>query len=271
MLTAPLAYKYVFVAVILAEINYCASRLELPIKQPVTKEDITFALVVPPFDHRVRSPFDPRFESRFDTEHYSFCSGPAGRIRFIINIDDIRGGRTLRQYQEDLGRLKSTIGTNEAYRIASNWLASIDVDMKRLEREHRPTTKQQSFVSWTNNKVEVPLPIFEVKWGDWNDPTVQVRISGTDGKLLRLRQEDDSYSGRPTNLIRNIDQLLAIPDEEFLKYSPAERSNLVARFSLVKYARTNRTTNSTSSTTRLPEKMTMGSEIIAQSIASPTP
>ncbi len=32
-----------------------------------------------------------------------------------------------------------------------------------------------------------------------------------------------------------MDKLLAIPDEEFLKYSPQEKSNLVARFSAVTY------------------------------------
>jgi hypothetical protein len=52
---------------------------------------------------------------------------------------------------------------------------------------------------------------------------------------LKLRQEDDSYSKRPAALIKDMDKLLAIPDEEFLKYSPTERSNLIVRFAAVHY------------------------------------
>ena len=60
-------------------------------------------------------------------------------------------------------------------------------------------------------------------------------ISGINGELLNLRQEDDSYSRRPFASIKDVDKLLAIPDKEFLKYTPEQRSNLVVRFSAVTY------------------------------------
>jgi hypothetical protein len=43
----PLAYKYVAVAVMLAEINYCAGRLHLPIDLPIKEQDVK-AAVFPP-------------------------------------------------------------------------------------------------------------------------------------------------------------------------------------------------------------------------------
>jgi hypothetical protein len=81
----------------------------------------------------------------------------------------------------------------------------------------------------------VALPIFDVIWGDRRHPVIDIKISGVNGELLELRQEDDSYSRRPADLIRNLNKLLAIPDEEFLKYTPEQRSNLVSEFAAVHY------------------------------------
>jgi hypothetical protein len=178
------------------------------------------------------------FAGRLDTDKYSFSFAKSGRLRFITKLDNGRGNKTLREYLESLAKTPSTINTNDAYRLATNWLAAMDVDLPRLEKEHPPTVKQQTFTSWAEEgkpTTEIPLPIFDVKWGDWTRPVVDIEISGATGELLKLRQEDDSYSKRPASLIKDMDKLLAIPEEEFLKYSPLERSNLVVRFAAVHY------------------------------------
>jgi len=64
---------------------------------------------------------------------------------------------------------------------------------------------------------------------------IDIQISGATGELLKLRQEDDSYSKRPASLIKDMDKLLAIPDEEFLKMSPLEQNSLIVRFAAVHY------------------------------------
>jgi hypothetical protein len=91
-----------------------------------------------------------------------------------------------------------------------------------------------------------PTPIFEVTWGNKGErlsngmtdpiPGVIVMVSGDTGELIHLRQEDLSFSKRPPALIKDLDKLLAIPDAEFLQYSPEQRSNLVARFAAVNYS-----------------------------------
>ena len=70
-------------------------------------------------------------------------------------------------------------------------------------------------------------------------PVIKVMISGINGELLQLIVESDTYAKRPFVLIKNVDKLLAVPDAEFQKYSPEDRSNLVARFSAANYAQTN--------------------------------
>ena len=114
----------------------------------------------------------------------------------------------------------------------------MEIDLKRLEKEQPPLITQRFFLTNTGDgtsKEKVLLPIFDVTWGHKPNEAINVSISGINGELLKLRQEDDTYSMRPASLIKDMDKLLAIPDEEFLKYSDMERSNLVVRFAAVRY------------------------------------
>jgi len=229
----PLAYKYIAIILMLAEINFCSGRLYLPADLPIEEQNL-----------RAEAVFSPRvigFAGRLDTDKYSFSFAKDGRLRFITKLNNGRGDKTLREYLEGLAKIPSIINTNGAYRIATNWLTAMDVDLQRLEKDHPPIVKQQTFMSWAEDSkpsTEIPLPIFDVKWGDWSQPVIDIQISGATGELLKLRQEDDSYSRRPASLIKDMDKLLAIPDEQFLKYSSEERSNLVVRFSAVSYSQT---------------------------------
>jgi len=229
-MTIPLAYKSVAIAVMLAEANFCANRLQLPVKLPIESQDIQNAMVAPPRRHV--------FMGRIDADDYVFSFARTGRLRFIINLKYEQGDKPLRQYLEDLAKFPSKISANDAYRMATNWLSAIDLDMARLEKEHPSVVRQQSFRSWPEDgkaSREILLPLFDVKWGDWNNPSVDIRLSGATGELISLRQEDFSYSKRPEVLINDMDVLWAIRDEDYAKSSPAERSNLLVRFAAVKY------------------------------------
>jgi hypothetical protein len=76
----PLAYKYVAVTLMLAEINFCASRLHLPVDLPIKEQDVK-AAVFPP--SRAIS-----FAGRIDTKDYSFTFAKSGRLRFITKLED---------------------------------------------------------------------------------------------------------------------------------------------------------------------------------------
>lgn len=207
----------------LTEINHCANQLHLPIPLPVTRTGLKFSFLGPP--EKIG------YQGRLDTEHYSFCFGPSGKLRFIINLNDDRGDLSVSDYLSRISKVVSTINTNDAYLIASNWLAAIDVNIEKLEKAYPPVVRQQStFETSGTNRINVNLPLFDVKWGKWEEPTIQVCINGADGSLLKLRQEDDSYSNRPTNLIANLDKLLKISDQEFKNYSEAEQQKLLERF-----------------------------------------
>ena len=235
MIDCPAAYKYVALAVMVAEINYCAAHLDLQPFTPVGEADIVSSFLP-----------NSRFTGvagRIDTKDYTFSFGLSGRLQFIVKLHQ-REGLSLVEYQENLSRMKWTMNTNEALHVARNALQALDVDVARLERDHRGVSEERSFYSKRGGKLQlVPLPLFDVKWGDPPMLAVDAVVSGISGSVLSIRQEDDSYSRRPKELIRNIDKLLAIPDSEFLKYTPEQRSNLVAEFAAVQYPPLSNQTN----------------------------
>jgi hypothetical protein len=225
----------------LLEVNHCASRLQLPISLPLTEQDVVKG--------EVFHPNTIGFAGRLDTASYSFSFAKSGRLRFITRLDSgyqaystskAQGNLKTTEFLPQLTGLPSVINTNEAYSIASNWLASVEANVQALEKAHAPKAEQLLLLGQT------PLPIFTVDWGPLGGqstrprqvayPAVRVMIAGDTKDLLYLRQEDDSYSKRPPTLIKDVDKLLAIPDADFLKYSSLERSNLVSRFAAVDYS-----------------------------------
>ena len=79
------------------------------------------------------------------------------------------------------------------------------------------------------------MPIFHVDWieRDGARPALRVAIFGPTKELLGIYQEDDTFSKRPRNLIKNMEALLAISDSAFAKCPPAERLALARQFSEV--------------------------------------
>ena len=63
-----------------------------------------------------------------------------------------------------------------------------------------------------------------------------VSIFGPTKELLGLYQDDDSFSRRPRDLLKDMDTLLAIADEEFAKYSAEDRRKLISRFAAIGYS-----------------------------------
>ena len=220
-----LAFKHVALAVMLAEINYCSSNLHLPLVLPVQEH---YALKPSIYDPSIIG-----FAGCVELAEYNFCFSGTGRLQFIVRREPGRGKLSLVEYCEQLAEVKSVITTNDAYRIATNWLTTMEVELDRLEREKPHFVQQQSFKSAKHGPVM--LPIFYVTWGEAPHSAISVTISGVNGELIRLMQDDVSYSKRPVSLIKNLDQVLGISDSEFAGYTAVERSNLVARFAAVSY------------------------------------
>lgn len=155
----PAAYKWVAVAIMLAEINYCADRLELPIK-PISREDVQVL--------KIAHPELMGFSGRIETDSYFFVFYRSGRLSYIVKKDESKSD------QSSIVFRKSLISTNEAYELAKGWLSSINIDVTKLENEHKPATKQRIVYnkdypirsSANTNESKLSIPLFDVKWGE---------------------------------------------------------------------------------------------------------
>lgn len=245
MFTSSLAFKYVAAAVMMAEVNYFGQQLHLKGQFPTNTYGTT--------RQNVGDLGSLGYGGRIDTPEYSFGFVHEGAVRIVTKLEDnryqsmglYRGNEPIKEFMSRFYQIKSTINTNDAYRLATNWLVAIGIDLSALEKVEPVIIQQQ--MCRTSNGVEVPCPLFYVQWGKVEEdqlghpqgPAITLMVSGINGELLSLRIENDAYSKRPLVLIRDVDKLRAIPDAEFLKYSPTEHSNLITRFIAVNYSQTN--------------------------------
>jgi hypothetical protein len=190
-----------------------------------------------------------------DVTNFSFSFGD--RHCFIVKLHSF-GGLSAAEQNETLSHAKSLVTTNQSYELATNWLRLLDVDIAKLEAANKPEVRQRWFWVQGTPLRNVLLPIFYVRWGPWEDATVEVMIDGRTRDLLELREKgQQAYTRKPSRLVNDLERLLAITDEEFLGYSSDQRSNLVARFA-VNWAFSNPTgvtpTTATGPTNALPAK-----------------
>jgi hypothetical protein len=219
-----LAYKFVATAAMLAEINNACNTLPMDVALPIQQQAVKSVAV-----------FHPSvigFAGSIATSNWVFQFSGSGQLRFITSTAWRNEHKSQIDYFDTLAGKKAMINTDEAYRIATNCLFNMDVDVVRLEKEKPATVMQQRFL--TKDRRETVLPIFNVRWGEWSKAAVDMQLSG-DGKVIKLLQDDISYSRRPKELIKNTTELLGISDPEFLNYTDGQKSNLVARSVAVTY------------------------------------
>lgn len=233
-LLIPLAYKYVAIALMVAEINYCSQKLQLPLDGPVRGESLQLV--------HVSNPYVTGFGGTLETTNYSFIFYKDGRLRRIQRINRFKE-IPLRQLQWQQAKMSSLIDTNGAYRLATNWLTAISVDVTALEQSFQGSVEQRIFYPDATSLDDPPekksrvvlLPIFHVFWGDKSKPVIMVSIFGPTKEMLGIYQNDDSFSRRPKELLKDVQILLNIPNEMFQKYSDVQKHDLVVRYAITNY------------------------------------
>ena len=223
-----LAYRYVALALMLAEANHAIDQLDLPDWKPIAAAEIVSHHVSPP---RLRP------GGSLDTRKFMFGFGSEGKLQFIHAYQP-EHDLPVEERNKRWSTMKSLIGTNEAHQLATNWLAKLDVDVAALERTHPVRVNQEFFYEGGIVSPErvVMLPRFEVKWGTNSlVPAVWVSVFGPTKEPLQIRQHDVSFSKRPAGLVKEPERLLAIRDSDFAKYTESQKSNLVFESAVAKY------------------------------------
>lgn len=142
-------------------------------------------------------------------------------------------------YLEGQTHVKSLIDADEACRMASDWLRAMEIDVEKLNRERKSKVEQ---LQWM---LRDPIPWFTVTWDNGGRmlgngqpssiPAISILIDGEKCCLVDLMIEDEIYSNRPAELIKNIGDLLMISNDQFSAYDTFQKSDLVSNFAAVRY------------------------------------
>jgi len=246
----PLAYKYVVTTLIVGFINYYAPRIGLPISSPLSADQqVENVGVEQPECDQIMT----RYGGGYREKNYGFgfnfgcCTNPYAPFIPYVSMTKLEDdgmasfgipllyphepSRSLMERASSMDYKISS--TNELYRIATNYLSALEIDVKALEKTCPLTL--DAYPEFHSARGIVPNPIMIIIWGrpylrDPGSNGISMKFSAVSGELLELNAGIYTCKGFP--LIKNLDKLVAIPDADFLKYSAMQRSNLLARFAV---------------------------------------
>lgn len=220
-LIASVAYKAAVVQLILGEANHASLQLNLPTPHPIEATNIIESFVgAPRFG----------FSGSIYTTNFSFGVGHDNaklwRITRMENGMDAFSTEMVHELKEL--RPKSLIDETGAYKLSTQWLSAISVNIPALEKKRALSIRHVHVQSTTDASGYVFLPIYVVAWGNTNDPDVQVTILGSTKELLELVINNTSFSSRPPLVVTNADELQNQPAPSTIKDAPNQKGTLDA-------------------------------------------
>jgi hypothetical protein len=220
-LAMSLAYKAVVLQLMVGEATFFARQLDLPCPKPleIRKSYVT------------RPAFG--FGGTLNTTQFFFSFGKDGRLWNIVKTD-----ATIRDAQlwHEIGNMPTVIDTNGAYRLATQWLSRIDVDLAALDRRCFAHIRQPKFFDppiaptfpLPTNAPMSTVPLFRIHWFDRAQTDyliAEMEIDGLTKGLLEWRLNDTTLSKRPPLVITNAAELNGQPDPIFKKLDQRDDSD----------------------------------------------
>jgi hypothetical protein len=248
-----LAYKAAAMEKMLEEANYFADRLKLPTPRPMRIADVTYSMIAPPFTPMCTLPTTNLDNTSLSREQRlrSIRIGVGGVIEttnFFFSFDHGRLWQVERlqghnweycdgKLLDSLVGKPSLINEAEAHQLATQWLATVGVDVAALEKKYPPEVDRFRILpsKFATNDATMPpfnspnvvaVPVYVVHWGwrhytpDIKEAMVDVKILGTTKELMQLRllymadtrTWDAPLSHRPPLLMTNALDLILAPD-----------------------------------------------------------
>lgn len=150
-MTLNLAYKFVALMLMVSEANFFCSQTCLPTTLPVTASDLRKGGHVGP-------PTLGNFSGSVLTDAYffGFSQGHLANFRkrgFMPQSSD----QAIRERNLELAKFSSLIDTNGAYRLATNWLGGLGLDLGALHAKYRlilhPVAVLSAGPGWDSDRV----------------------------------------------------------------------------------------------------------------------
>jgi len=233
MYEIPLAYKYVVIMAMVSEVNHNAVNLHLPITLPMNASNNISIDVFPPQMQK--------YGGSVTVDNYVFTF--YGTAQYIYRVDkygfqsigvDMERDEALASGIERASMQKYSVGTNDIYKIATNILTELDINITNLVSEKEVIINRNSVLHSSRGLVLNPL--MDVDWcnskrSEYDHSEIYVQISAIDGQLLKFMDHGGKFNMRVKPIVIKFDELASIRNEDFEKFSYMERSNLLVNFS----------------------------------------
>jgi hypothetical protein len=208
-----LAYKLVVAGMALSAVNSILERLGLPAK-PIEQKDLIGCFVSPPRYEK------PIMEGgvNLQTTNFMFIFRD-GKLHTVMNMQT--NIEEVEHYRE-WAKMPSLIDSNEAYQIATNWLARVYVDVPLLNRKYPHSVSEAHFWATPPTKLGekgsglTTLPLYYVAWGKDGYEAAKVGIFGPTKQFIGLtigdvdKPEDASICSHVYLRVTNEAELLAM-------------------------------------------------------------
>lgn len=230
--TLTLAYKYVALALMLADVNYFAGKVGLKLDRPVTQQDVRSGSHVGP-------PSTNDFGGSILTDAYFFGFGWGHLANFHRSDFKSDSSVVVKERNLRLSNQPSLIDTNGAVELATSWLTALGVDMAALDKKYKRNITQWRSRPEGFTQSPTVLPVYQLEWrgSPFKSPrrradmaVVTLTILGATKELIEFHILDDTLFLRPGIRINDQEKLLSIPDAEFQAFDALQRSNFVLRY-----------------------------------------
>lgn len=193
------AYQSEALKEVIQEANRVAEQLQLPEQLPITTTNVVKTFINP-FGYA----YAKKAVGNVTTKHYAYYVSKGNRLSYIESPHQEELGRT---FQKSHVLPVSQIDTNQAYQLATQWLAAALMDVTALNRDCRVDIElNRAYVHPPQGKF---VPLYDVMWSKAGSGVASVRVFAPSKLLLQLRVEDPKYILRPPIVFTNLTELLA--------------------------------------------------------------
>jgi len=177
-------YKDAVLKAMLDEANEYAKHIGLPENLPITRASLKETVISPPA-------IAIRFGAlgSFRTEKFSYAFGRGRRLSYITRLTK-DAGKPLYEANKHLAIPLSSVNTNSAYMMATQWLAKAFVDLQRLSQSATVSVRPWRILDMTTCK-------YTVEWQRGAKQIAEVTLIEPTNELLVLRVEDPELILRP--------------------------------------------------------------------------
>lgn len=196
------AYRKEALRLVISEANHAAKELKLPEVIPISESNLIKSFINPYGYARARGAI-----GNITTEPFAYYVSKGSKLSYIEGTHQTED---CQRYMASYTWPISKIDTNQAYRLAMQWLAAFSADVKSLAQNCQVRiSSDDAYVKCPAGKF---VPVYFVNWSKGfgiGSSVASVRVFAPKNTLLQLRVEDPTYILREPIVFTNLDVLLS--------------------------------------------------------------